>query len=204
MATSAQLRREILAGQWDEALCTLYGTEPAVLARQRQRYAAALEQFELYYGPGRQVHVYSAPGRAELGGNHTDHQHGEVLATSINLAVRNLGYLKKDGIVIVNRVPVKPVTESLQDTGYDGTEMIAYLQKKCSCIVIDAEKICAPFGSSRYFNIAILGVAVGSGRLGISKETVLAELERRVPSKYVETNKAAFYAGVEVGSGKTL
>ena len=61
MATSAQLRREILAGQWDEALCTLYGTEPAVLARQRQRYAAALEQFELYYGPGRQVHVYSAP-----------------------------------------------------------------------------------------------------------------------------------------------
>ena len=76
MATSAQLRREILAGQWDEALCTLYGTEPAVLARQRQRYAAALEQFELYYGPGRQVHVYSAPGRTELGGNHTDHQHG--------------------------------------------------------------------------------------------------------------------------------
>lgn len=53
MATSTQLRREILAGQWDEALCTLYGTEPAVLARQRQRYAAALEQFELYYGPGR-------------------------------------------------------------------------------------------------------------------------------------------------------
>ena len=43
MATSTQLRREILAGQWDEALCTLYGTEPAVLARQRQRYAAALE-----------------------------------------------------------------------------------------------------------------------------------------------------------------
>ena len=32
MATSAQLRREILAGQWDEALCTLYGTEPAVPA----------------------------------------------------------------------------------------------------------------------------------------------------------------------------
>lgn len=127
-----------------------------------------------------------------------------ILAFEPAEAVRNLGYLKKDGIVIVNRVPVKPVTESLQDTGYDGTEMIAYLQKKCSCIVIDAEKICAPFGSSRYFNIAILGVAVGSGRLGISKETVLAELERRVPSKYVETNKAAFYAGVEVGSGKTL
>lgn len=94
--------------------------------------------------------------------------------------------------MIVNCVPVKPVTESLQDTGYDGTEMIAYLQKKCSCIVIDAEKICAPFGSSRYFNIAILGVAVGSGRLGISKETVLAEIEKRVPAKYLETIKRRF------------
>ena len=50
--------------------------EPPVLARQRERYAAALTEFERYYGPGRQVHLYSAPGRAELGGNHTDHQHG--------------------------------------------------------------------------------------------------------------------------------
>lgn len=42
-------------------------------------------------------------------------------------AVRNLDYLKREGIVIVNRAPVKPVTESLQQTGYDGTEMIEYL-----------------------------------------------------------------------------
>ena len=28
---------------------------------------------------------FSAPGRTEIGGNHTDHQHGEILATSINL-----------------------------------------------------------------------------------------------------------------------
>lgn len=167
---------------------------------------------------GSAVHSAETIGMAQRGGSVTSHVRiGEayaplipqgaadmILAFEPAEAVRNLGYLKKDGIVIVNRVPVKPVTESLQDTGYDGTEMIAYLQKKCSCIVIDAEKICAPFGSSRYFNIAILGVAVGSGRLGISKETVLAELERRVPSKYVEINKAAFYAGVEVGSGKPL
>ena len=52
MATSTQLRQQILAGQWDETLGALYGSAPAVLARQRQRYAAALEQFELYYGPG--------------------------------------------------------------------------------------------------------------------------------------------------------
>ena len=79
MATSAQLRKQILQGSWDAALAALYGADPAVLQRQRGRYAAALEQFELYFGPGRQVQVYSAPGRAELGGNHTDHHDaGEV------------------------------------------------------------------------------------------------------------------------------
>ena len=36
-------------------------------------------------------------------------------------AVRNLSYLKKDGVVIVNSTPVKPTTEALQETGYDGT-----------------------------------------------------------------------------------
>ena len=96
-------------------------------------------------------------------------------------------------------MPVKPVTESLQDTGYDGTEMIRYLNGKCRCVVIDAEKLCAPFGSSRYFNIAILGVAAGTGKLGIAKETVLAEIEKRVPEKYIEMNKAAFFAGYEEG-----
>ena len=68
MATSRQLREQIAAGRWDAALAALYGGSEEVLARQRSRYGAALEQFELYYGPGRQVQVYSAPGRTELGG----------------------------------------------------------------------------------------------------------------------------------------
>ena len=122
-----------------------------------------------------------------------------ILAFEPAEAVRNLIYLKKGGIVIVNSVPVKPVTESLADTGYDGTAMLDYLKSKCGCVVIDAKKICEPFGSSRYFNIAILGVAVGTGRLGISKETILKEIEKRVPSKFVETNKAAFFAGYGEG-----
>ena len=52
MATSAQVRDEILAGKWDETLGALYGGGAAELRRQRARYAAALEQFELYFGPG--------------------------------------------------------------------------------------------------------------------------------------------------------
>ena len=54
-----------------------------------------------------------------------------ILAFEPAEAVRNLAYLKQDGIVIVNSVPVKPVTESLHDTGYDGSNMLTYLQEKC-------------------------------------------------------------------------
>lgn len=162
---------------------------------------------------GNKVHSAETIGMAQRGGPVTSHVRiGEeafaplipfgcadmLLAFEPSEAVRNLGYLKKDGIVIVNCVPTRPVTESLQETGYDGKEMIEYLQKKCECVVIDAEKICEPFGSARFFNIAILGVAVGTGRLGITKDVVMAEIEKRVPAKFVEKNKEAFLAGLQI------
>lgn len=165
---------------------------------------------------GDPVHSAETIGMAQRGGSVTSHVRiGEnafsplipngkadvILAFEPAEAVRNLPYLKKDGIVIVNSIPVKPTTESLKDTGYDGKEMIAYLQKKCSTVVVDAEKLCEPFGSSRYFNVAILGVAVGTGKLGLTKETVLSEIEKRVPEKFVETNKKAFMIGFEIGEG---
>ncbi len=65
--------------------------------------------------------------------------------------------------------------------------------------MVDAQKLCADFGSTRYFNVAILGVAIGAGRLGLDAETVLNEIEARVPAKFAETNKAAFLAGVKIG-----
>lgn len=85
MATSAQRRQEITAGVWDGVLQKLYGSSEEMLARQRARWCAALDGFELYFGPGRQVRIYTAPGRAELGGNHTDHQHGYGLAAAVGL-----------------------------------------------------------------------------------------------------------------------
>ena len=101
MATSAQLRKQILQGSWDAVLAALYGADPAVLQRQRGRYAAALEQFELYFGPGRQVQVYSAPGRAELGGNQTDHQGGYGLAAAVTLDLVAVAARNTDGYVRV-------------------------------------------------------------------------------------------------------
>ncbi len=101
MATSAQLKQQIAANQWDNQLISLYGNDPAELERQRRRYCEALVQFERYFGPGRQVRIYSAPGRAELGGNHTDHQHGYGLAAAVTLDLIAVAACNQDSYVRV-------------------------------------------------------------------------------------------------------
>lgn len=163
---------------------------------------------------GETVHSAETIGMAQRGGSVTSHVRiGEnafsplipsgcadlMLAFEPAEAVRSLGYLKTDGMVLVSSVPVKPTTESLNDTGYDGSEMLAYLQSKCCCLIIDAQSLCAPFGSTRYFNVAILGAAVGAGVLGLDAEAVLREIEKKVPSKFIENNMAAFRAGMQIG-----
>lgn len=48
------------------------------------RYKDAIEQFQKNFGD-REMLIFSSPGRTEISGNHTDHNHGKVLAGSINL-----------------------------------------------------------------------------------------------------------------------
>lgn len=50
----------------------------------RERYLSVLDKFRQYFGE-KDVEIYSAPGRSEVCGNHTDHQHGHVLAAAVNL-----------------------------------------------------------------------------------------------------------------------
>ena len=68
------------------ALTLLYGDDPSQLSAQRARYISVVDQFVQRFG-SEPTHIYSSPGRCELGGNHTDHNGGLVLATTINLDV---------------------------------------------------------------------------------------------------------------------
>ena len=78
-----KLEEAFKEGKYDQLLKDIYVDE-SVLAYQQERYIKALESFKDIYGE-KEVEIYSAPGRSEVGGNHTDHQFGKVLATSINL-----------------------------------------------------------------------------------------------------------------------
>ena len=72
------LKEEFRSGAHRELLRDIYLDEN-VLDYQTERYIKALESYEELYGE-QEVEIYSAPGRSEVGGNHTDHQRGHVLA----------------------------------------------------------------------------------------------------------------------------
>jgi len=62
----------------------LYGNDLTVLQSQAARYTGILNTFRSIF-QNEEVELFSSPGRTEIGGNHTDHNHGRVLAGAVNL-----------------------------------------------------------------------------------------------------------------------
>nr|WP_316615509.1 galactokinase family protein [uncultured Ruminococcus sp.] len=82
-----------------EELSVLYGADANVLYTQRHRYSKAIERFVSIF-PGREdVHLFSAPGRSEIGGNHTDHQRGCALGAAVNLDVVAVVAFHDEGVI---------------------------------------------------------------------------------------------------------
>ena len=72
-------------GNLDDAIKELYITDDA--ACQRERYMSVINGYADIFGDAEELALFSAPGRTEIGGNHTDHQHGCIIAGSVNLDV---------------------------------------------------------------------------------------------------------------------
>ncbi|MCI8637885.1 MAG: galactokinase [Coprococcus sp.] len=117
MELATRILEELREGKYKELLKDIYVDE-GMSVRQQGRYERAVQEFIRLYGE-QEAEIYSAPGRSEVGGNHTDHQHGMVLATSVNL----------DAIAVVSRnenMSVRVISE-----GYDMIELDAHdLEKK--------------------------------------------------------------------------
>ena len=163
---------------------------------------------------GHTVHSAETIGMAQRGGPVTSHVRiGEaayspliplgkadlIIGFEPSEVVRNIAYLSPEGIAVVNTAAVKPVTASLSGSGYDGSEMTEYLNKRGGCIFADGVAECEKLGSVKFLNILLLGIAAGSGRLGMQKETLIAEIEKRVPGKFREANIKAFMSGYDIG-----
>ncbi|MBR1483186.1 MAG: galactokinase [Ruminococcus sp.] len=89
----------IRAGKADHALRILYGASPSVLESQHNRYLHALRRFSEIFPDRDDIRLFSAPGRTEIGGNHTDHQHGCALAAAVNLDVIAVVAFHDEGVI---------------------------------------------------------------------------------------------------------
>lgn len=78
-------------------LAALYGEEEKT--RQMARYEKLIKGLYETFGAAEKLALFSAPGRTEIGGNHTDHQHGKVLAGSVNLDVIAAVVPNEDNII---------------------------------------------------------------------------------------------------------
>ncbi|MBE6810293.1 MAG: galactokinase [Ruminococcaceae bacterium] len=91
----SELKQNIQNGKFDKEFTMLYGD--VVVAKER--YIEAVDEFVNLYGDRNNIRLFSAPGRTEVGGNHTDHQHGRVLAGSVNLDIIAVVAQNDDNIV---------------------------------------------------------------------------------------------------------
>jgi galactokinase len=97
MATKKNLIVKINNGD-NKAFRELYGNEPAELKRNAKRYTGLLTKFAAEFGD-KDVEFFSSPGRTEIGGNHTDHNYGRVLAGAVNLD--NVAVAGKNGSDVI-------------------------------------------------------------------------------------------------------
>ena len=179
------------------------GGQGTVLASKLISYAAMAK--------GEAVRSAETIGMAQRGGSVTSHiRIGEeafsplipkgkadvMIAFEPAEAVRNLDYLKTEGVVVVSKKAVKPVTASLSSKVYDGQDMLDYLEKKVKrLVIVDGQQIMEELGSAKVLNVVLLGAAIGCHEVDIGIEEIRQAIKEKVPERFYELNLRALEAG---------
>ena len=113
MSCSENRIRKLEDASVQNRLARLYGRE--AVSEQQKRYAALLRRHAEIFGEKERVTLFSAPGRTEIGGNHTDHNNGRVLAASVNLDALCAASPRDDLTVRFYSEGYAPIEMSLED-----------------------------------------------------------------------------------------
>lgn len=100
----------------------LYGQRDGMLVQQTTRYTHMLKRHEEVFDASGRVLLISAPGRTEIGGNHTDHNGGKVLAAAINLDTLAAVSAREDRRVRLFSDGYDPLELSLDDLSVNEAE----------------------------------------------------------------------------------
>lgn len=122
-----------------------------------------------------------------------------LLAVEPSEAIRNIQYLSRSSIVILNTTKVLPFTVFLGQSGYP--EIEAILEKLNSVsekvIALDASKIAREAGNIQTTNVVMMGALFGTDLLPIPVEIAKEVVKNRVPSKVIDANLKAFDMGYQ-------
>lgn len=95
------IKNKLASGEYAELLSYIYCTSAQESQTQAARYIRAIEAFRHLFGDEESIQLFSAPGRTELCGNHTDHQNGHVLAASVNMDMIAVARPNEEGIISI-------------------------------------------------------------------------------------------------------
>ncbi len=111
----AQMIRQLKTPDVMKRLTYLYGQRDGMLVEQTARYTHILKRHEELVANSEKVLLVSAPGRTEIGGNHTDHNQGKVLAAAVNLDALAAVSPRQDMTVRVFSEGYAPMAMSLEE-----------------------------------------------------------------------------------------
>ncbi|MBP1572987.1 MAG: galactokinase [Oscillospiraceae bacterium] len=97
------------------SLHTLNEVYGGAAQQQTKRYRQAIENFEAIFGEEENLRFFSAPGRSEVCGNHTDHNCGKVMAAGVSLDVIAVVVPTDDNIILVKSEGFEADNVSLDD-----------------------------------------------------------------------------------------
>ena len=116
MDSYARLLASVRRPYATERFNALYGHREGMLAFQITRYSRLAKAHEdIFHDNHTPLYMISAPGRTEIGGNHTDHNNGCVLAAAVNLDTLACVARADDGIVRIHSEGYPDVTVDLSD-----------------------------------------------------------------------------------------
>lgn len=99
-----ELKNALISGRMDNRLAAVYEGKAQAMS-QRERYIALIEHYEKNFSNLHEnLRLFSTPGRTEVVGNHTDHNHGKVLAASIDLDTIAAVKETDDGLISINSI----------------------------------------------------------------------------------------------------
>jgi indolepyruvate ferredoxin oxidoreductase beta subunit len=122
-----------------------------------------------------------------------------LIAVEPSEALRNIQYLARNGVVVLNSRKVLPYTVFLGKSGYPTIEEILKKLGEVTdrVVTLDANAIAEQAGSLQATNVVMLGALYGTGLMPVSPETVKAVIQARFPAKAAAANLKAFDLGYQ-------